>query len=331
MQRIQSIKKTIRLWRNVARDVALAQTIVPYLFSVILASKHYPINYFLSFSGLIGVTLAHLGINMLDDYFDWKKGAVAERKKLIDGGMRARSRKCFYLEQNLITLKQLLAVSLFMCALALLIGIFIAMQIGLSVIIIAFSAGLLGFFYSAPPFRLSYNGLGEIAVGIIFGPLLMIGAYITAGGQFDLPILFSSLMIGLFVLNILHTHCIMDFEPDKKVGRISLAVLLKTPNHAMTAQNFILFFAYAVMGSGIILKVFPLLSLLTFITLPIAIALIKLMKNNNTQKKFWMGPMGNWKNLQEAGLDWFMLRWYLSRNLLSDFVIILMITNLIGL
>jgi 1,4-dihydroxy-2-naphthoate octaprenyltransferase len=35
--------------------------------------------------------------------------------------------------------------------------------------------GLLGFFYSAPPLKLSYRGVGEVATFLAFGPLLVVG------------------------------------------------------------------------------------------------------------------------------------------------------------
>lgn len=46
--------------------------------------------------------------------------------------------------------------------------------------------GVLGlacaYFYNAPPVRLSYRGLGEIAVGICYGPLIACGAYLVQRG-----------------------------------------------------------------------------------------------------------------------------------------------------
>ena len=327
---MNKLTERINFWLHVSRYFSLPQTIIPYILAVVLASKHYKIDCFLSILGLIGVVLAHLGVNILDDYFDWKKGAVEARKKLIDGGMRARSHKCYYLENNSTTLGAILTVALSMCAVAVGIGLFIALKVGVAVLVIAGITGFLGFFYAAPPIRLSYHGLGEIAVGIIFGPLLMAGAYITAGGRIDMPLILASLIVGIFVLNILHTHCIMDFEPDKNVGRISLAVLLKTPQNALIAQKVMLVLVYIIMAIGIIIKAFPPLSILTFLTLPIAFEFIKLMTTEDRQRKYWMGPMENWKNFQKEGLDYFMLRWYLSRNLLTDFIIILGVTYLIG-
>ena len=153
--------KQVNLWLKIGRGYSIPSSVLPYILAVVLATKHCKVNYFLSFLGLIGIALVHLSLNMLDDYFDWKKGAVAEYKKLAEKGIVAVTHKCFYLEQNLTTTKMLLTVALSMDAIACLIGLFIAAKIGLAIIIIAFLTGLMGFFYSAEPFKLSYRGLGE--------------------------------------------------------------------------------------------------------------------------------------------------------------------------
>lgn len=320
------IIEKIKLWVAIGRGYTLPQSIIPYIFAVVLASKQCSVNWFLSLLGLIGVVLVHASVNMLDDYFDWKKGAVEKYKKLLSEGMQARTHKCFYLEQNLTTTKTVLLVALSMDAVACLLGLYIALKVGFSVILIALGAGIMGFFYSAPPVKLSYRGLGELAIGIIFGPLLMAGAYITAGANFDMPILYASLILGLLIANIAHTHAIMDFDSDVEVGKTSLATAFKTRDNAILVQGLIYGFAYLILAVGILTKVYPLASILAFATLPKAFALVKLMKTQEKEKKLWMGIIENWKSLQKEGSDWFMLRLCLSRNIVTDLVLILGIT-----
>lgn len=318
----------INLWLRIGRSYTLLTSIVPYVIAVALAAKSYHINLFLSVLGFVGVVLVHASINMLDDYFDWKKGAVDEYKKLIEQGMLARTHKCFYLEQNLTTLNTVLAVALSMDAIGGLIGLYIATKVGFSVIIIAAVAGIMAFSYSAPPLRFSYRGLGEIAIGIIFGPLLMAGAYITAGGSLDEVILFTSLIIGILVANVAFSHAIMDFDSDKKVGKITLPTALKTKHNAIIGLGVSYLFAYLLTLTGIFLKILPVACILVFITVPKAFSLLKLLKNKDRDKKWWMGVIENWGNLQKEGSDWFMMRLCLSRNIFVDFSIILALTYL---
>lgn len=320
------IVKIIKLWLTIGRGYSIPQTIIAYIFAVVLASKHCSVNYLLSFLGLIGVTIVHLSCNMLDDYFDWQKGAVAQYKELADKGIIAITHKCFYLEQNLTTPKMVLTVALSLDAIASLIGLYIFTKIGVGVIIIAALTALMGFFYSAPPLRLSYRGLGEPVIGIIFGPLLMAGAYITAGANLDKTIVFASIIVGILIANIAHTHAIMDFEADTKVGKKSFPILFKTKDNAILAQLIMYFISYLIMAYGIYTKIFPLATILVFLTLPKAIALFKLMKTADIIKKPWMGAIENWEQIQKEGSEWFMLRFCVSRNIVTDFIIIFAIT-----
>ena len=325
MKKMNIIKK-LNLWRAIARDYTLPQTVIAYVFAVVLASKNYQIDYLLSFLGLIGVLLAHMSVNILDDYFDWKSGAVEEYKKLITAGEQAKTHKCFYLEEGLTSHKSLLIVALSMDAIAALIGLYIVSKVGIGIIVIAVLTGLIGFFYSAPPFRLSYHGLSELAIGIVFGPLLLSGAYMAAGGVVDVTILFSSVIIGIFIANISFVHCIMDYQSDKNVGKTSLATLLKSPQNAIVALTIFYTIAYLLVLIGIYLKIFPFASILTFVIIPINAMFIKLMKNSEKEKKFWMGPLENWDHVIKEGSDWFMLRLCLSRNIAVEFIILLGLT-----
>lgn len=312
----------LKLWFEIGRGFTTPLSVLPYIFAVILAAKHYKIDYLLSILGLVGIFLAHLSVNMLDDYFDWKKGAVEAYKRLAEQGIVPKNNKCFYFTQNLVTPQAVFAVSLSMSTAAFLIGLFIASKVGISVIIIALITALLGFFYSANPIKLSYRGLGEPVIAVIFGPLLMTGAYITAGAHIDKFILIISIITGLLVMNIGYTHAVIDFDSDLKTGKKSFPSLFKTKDNAIFVLALIYTLAYIILAYGVLTKIFPLSVILTFITIPKAFGLVKLMKKPDKEKKFWMGPLENWKQVKEQGSEWFMLRICLSRNIVTDFIII---------
>ena len=72
-----------------------------------------------------------------------------------------------------------------------------------------------------------------------------------------------------------------------------------------------------------------------FILLPMAIYLVNSLnqfvhhKAVDIQLKPWMGPMGEFDKYREVGIDWFMLRWLIARNLVTFFCLILAVVNLI--
>lgn len=321
-----NILAKINLWRAIARDYTLPQTFIAYCFAVVLAAKNYQVDIFLSFLGLIGVLLAHASVNILDDYFDWKSGAVEEYKKLLAAGEQAKTHKCFYLEEGLTSHKSLLVAALSMDVTAGLLGLYIASKVGISVILIALIAAFFGFFYSAPPFKFSCRGMSELIIGIVFGPLLLSGAYIVAGGVIDKTILLSSVIIGILIANISFVHCIMDFKSDQNVGKTSLATLMKSPQNAVKLLSLFYILAYSLLIIGVYLNIFPIATLLALIILPKNVALIKLMRNDDRKKHLWMGYLENWNHVIKDGSEWFMLRLCLSRNLVIDFVFIFGVT-----
>ncbi len=333
-------KRTLKFWIDAARSVALGQSLIPFIAGILLALKHPVASEWFTWPlvalALIGVACAHLGINLLDDYFDYKKGDVTVRQNLIDGGMRARSKKCWYIEEGRATLAETRRAAIVFLAVALAIGILASVLRGPLIPLIVLVGLVLGIEYSGPPLRFSYHGLGELAIGIIFGPLVLVGAYCIASGEFAPVALFAALPTGFLVINIVYTHAIMDFESDKDARRITLAVLLKTKPRALVLLFIIVALVYVCLAVGIIMGAFPLATLACLVTLPLALAFCQSMwlyvykPETSIKPRWWMGPLGNWAAYEAAGMGWFMIRWLTARNLVLFFLFALSVSYLLG-
>jgi hypothetical protein len=59
--------------------------------------------------------------------------------------------------------------------------------------------------------------------------------------------------------------------------------------------------------------------------------MIRFLNNETAEERpeRWLGRMENWQQIKDAKLDWFMVRWYASRNLISGFCIIIAVINII--
>jgi len=326
---------TLRFWIQNARPKALPQSLLPAVLAFCMALRHDGCCIWLGLAAVCGVVAGHLGMNLFDDYFDYKAKNPGFREAMARKGFRARIAKCAYITSGQTGLRQLLRAGLAFGAVALCLGFIIFLYRGMPVLWIALIAVILGLSYSGRPLRLSYHGLGEMLIALQFGPLLMAGVYLSTCGRLDGALLFVSVPVGLLVANIVYTHAIMDYEPDREAGKRTLAVLLASKTRMLVAQALLLFVACASIPCGVALRYLPPLYLLTLITLPMAIALFYLMIAfvRHPAKPFtprlWMGPMGNWKHTQSIGIEWFMIRWMLSRNLLSAFCLILIAISLI--
>jgi 1,4-dihydroxy-2-naphthoate octaprenyltransferase len=326
---------TIKFWLNNARKTALPQSVLPAVLAVCMASRAETFSLSLALLSVLGVASAHLGMNLFDDYFDYKKKGTGIRTELANAGIRARLGKCDYLLSGKATLKELLIAAIVFCTIATSAGIVIAFWRGSGIYLFILSAGFLGISYSGYPFRFSYRGLGEILVGLMFGPLLMTGVYYASTGTLNPAIWAVSIPVGLLVANILFTHSIMDYEPDKRIGKMTLAVLLNNKRLMIAASALFIYLPYICIGVGVLNEYLSLSYLAVFLTLPMAIGLFCLLirftgnRKESVRPRFWMGPMENWERIQAARIDWFMIRWMLSRNLLSFFCLVIIVLSFI--
>ncbi|MEE1272813.1 MAG: prenyltransferase [Bacteroidales bacterium] len=329
--------KKLKVWMQNARKASLAQSMLPAILAVVIAINEAEFNIFLAILAVLGVVSAHLGMNLADDFFDYKVNTAESRKELSRQGIRARIVKYPYLTSNESTLQDLKkAIVLFLLFAAIMGGIILTVRFNWFIVLIAFLTLFLGISYSGFPFKFSYIGLGELVIGIIFGPLLMMGVYIASANRLDSSVVLASIPVGLLVVNILFTHSFIDKKADESANKMTFARLLKTNKANLTASVLFNFIPYLIIVAGVVLKYLHPLYLLIFLVLPRSIWLIKSLfdfaksENANVAKPpKYMGNMGNWEKFQIAGVDWFMARWLGARNILSLFCIVIILVNII--
>lgn len=317
--------RNLKFWIHNSRWVALPQSLMPAVTAVALAATHPGFSIFLSAVSVLGVCMAHLSLNLFDDYFDYKKNQPGVRDTLTRAGMRARTGKCTYLTSGQATVKQLLTASLIFGFIAGLLGVVVFISRGLPVLWVVLITAALGLFYSANPLRLSYRGFGELTIGVIFGPLVVIGIYISACGEFAWKAVFIGAAIGLLVTNIIYTHSMLDLDADRSVGKMTLAGRIKSKERRLTASYLMTLLPYLIFISGTLSGRLSAWYLLVLVSLPLAAALMKSMRafyfapDQPVTRSAWYGPMQMWRMITESKLEWFMVRWYLSRNLVMAF------------
>ena len=137
--------------------------------------------------------------------------------------------------------------------------------------------------YTAGPFPLAYNGLGEVAVAIFMGPAVIVGAYyvmapaVSQARIFELCLI--SLPVAFMVAAILHANNIRDMEADRAVNKRTLAVIFGI-RFARAEFMFLVIGAYIVQLLVIAAGYLPAATLLTLFTLPEALRLIKIFNTS---------------------------------------------------
>lgn len=320
---MNNIWHKLTFWLHNARPVALPQSLLPAVLALGLAASQQPesFNLWLGLIAVLGAELAHLSLNLFDDYFDARKLQSGFRDRLAAAGKQVRTGKTPYLTSGQATLSQLLTVCLAFGAAACLCGLPVLICRGWVILWPVAICAVLGLFYSAPPLRLSYHGLGDVVIGLIFGPLLMLGVYLAACGSLSLYIWPLAIAMGLLVANIGYVHSLLDVAPDRYADKKTLADLLPSAKAKLICCGVLSFGPFAIIEALTIFQVMPTPWLLPLLSMPLAAALyasVKIWLRNPRQsfpRLWWFGPMGNWQSICQRKLDWFMVRWYLARNL----------------
>ena len=335
-----SVIINFKYWYINSRPIALPQSVLPAVSAVAISYAFANIhntefNLILSLLAIIGVAFAHLTSNLLDDYFDYKKLGLDYRREMTHKGIRARIHKCPYLTDGTGTVNQLFAACIIFLGIAVISGSIIWLYRGNTILIFGFITALFMISYSGFPFKFSYYGLGEIVIGIVFGPLLMLGVFYATIGVIYFPIMYFAIPLGLLVVNIIYTHSIIDIEADKEANKKTLAVLIGNKKIMLAVSFIINLLPFIIIAAGVVLNVISVWYLLVFLTLPMAIHLLYLIIQFqiDPQKEFspkpWMGPYEGWNEKVKAGIGWFLIRWMLARNLVTFFGLLITIVSVI--
>lgn len=326
---------TLKFWIKNARDIALPQSILPALLAVSMAAVHPDFSWWSALVALFGVVCAHLGFNLADDYFDYRHNDVEARKKVTAEGFRTHMEKCHYIESGEATPKELLMAMCAFLAVAGVAGGVVWWFRGWPVAVLALAGLLLGISYSGKPLELGYHGLGELVIGVMFGPLLMIGMQFAACGVFDDKIVWVSAAVGLLVTNIVYSHAVLDLKADAQAGKMTFARLLRTRGAMLSFSGLFNLMPFAILIVGVAvgqlhwayLSVLPLLPMSIYLIYSLAAHL-----NDKTipfEPRWWMGPMGNFELYRRHNMDWFLIRWLVARNLVTFFCLVLAVVNVV--
>ena len=325
----------LSFWFKNARPISLPQSLLPALTAVALSIGASEFNWIAAIAAIAGVILLHLAINLLDDWFDYKAGSAEARAKVANEGFRGRMIKYPYLTSGATTHKALLKVTLIMLAAAFAMGLIIIALRGWEILWWVIAGLIIGVSYSGGPLKLGFRGLGESAVFVMFGPIMMTGVYYSITGVLDWKIICLSIAVGLLVTNIVYSHSVLDAIPDMKMGKKTMAHLMGSGKGQIALSAVLNTLPYLIVAAGVFAGQMHPAYLAVFLVFPVSLWLVRSLndfvcgREVPIEPKKWMGPMGDFDKYKEAGIDWFLLRWLTARNIVMFFCTILIIVNLI--
>jgi len=244
----------------------LTATIVPVLIGIAIAATRGSFDLVAAVLTVIGASFVQLAINVSNDVFDTSQGAddANVTPTQFSGGSRV-------IQYGLVSFRQMATLATAFFVAAGLVGLILLATNGSTALLVIGVVGfVVGLGYTAPPLKFVYRGLGEIAVAIGFGPLMLLGAYVvqTRGALAWEPFV-ASVPIALLVALILYVNEIPDRRGDARAGKRTLPVRFSR-EAVVGGYRVAAAAAYVVLVAGVLGGLLPLPALLVLLTIPLA-------------------------------------------------------------
>lgn len=247
-------------WLVVTRAAVLPMTLVSGLVAALLAIGEPGLDWRWLVLALVGITLAHIANNLMNDLFDTQVGT--------DSSNYPRALYAPHPVLAGLVSRKTLVVSILLVNIAdLAILVVLTLARGWPVLAFALAGFVLSVAYTAPPLRLKKHGLGEPDVFVVWGPLMVCGTYYSAVGAVGWDIVLASLPYGLLCTTVLMGKHVDKIPFDEPLGIHTLPVILGE-RRARVATLAMMVGFYVLVAVAVALGVMPWPALLVVLALP---------------------------------------------------------------
>ncbi len=264
------MKNIARDWFLAARPWSFTMTFISVSVGGALAALDGSFSWPFYLFTLFGAVCMHAGCNLVNDYEDVRSG-------VDDPNVPTASYRPHPLMENRLTPAQVRNAAYGLYLIACIIGIYLTYERGLVVLWLGIIGVIAGIAYTAPPFSYKYKGLGEFSVFLMWGPLMVTGAYYVQRQAVSPEAILISIPFGALVALVLLANNIRDIPYDRSKGIHTLAILLGE-RHGITLYLGLIVAAYIAVAVMSVLGPLKPWSLLVLLSLPLAVKLLKQMK-----------------------------------------------------
>ena len=233
----------------------------------------------LTFAGVISL---HASVDLLNDYWDFKRGIDTKTKRTkMSGGTGV-------LPEGLLKPKSVYLAGIGFLILGSIIGIYFVIIFGITIGVILGFAILSVYFYST---KIVNWGLAEVFV-TIKGTLIVIGTFFIQSQGIDDFTIFAGIVVGLLSSLVLFVTSIPDHDIDKEKGRRTLIIIFGKSN---TVKTFLIFpiLTYGVIIFGVMTGLFPVYSLIVLLAKPFLILAMWHLKDSEKSENMLISSMTN--------------------------------------
>jgi 1,4-dihydroxy-2-naphthoate octaprenyltransferase len=216
-------RQSLAVWWRALRFHYVPPSFLPAILGSVIAwatTGKFFLGYYLVV--VFAVTLNHVALNMTDDYFDFKHSVDRARHRegnpysggsgLLTGGIMKPSHM-----RRAFTVLYLLVIAA---------GVYLTAARGWQVLLFGLVGMASAYFYTAPPLRYGYHGLGEVSQLVNFSLVIGLGAFFVQARSLSWEAVFGVLPLGFMMFSMITINEIPDAENDREGGKRTLVVRL---------------------------------------------------------------------------------------------------------
>ena len=248
----------------------------PASIAPVLFGATYALGYEIKFSilkfilFLLACMLIQAATNLFNEYYDYKYGLDKIDSEGISGSI---------VKGNLSP-REVMVGALILYSLAFILGLILTFMTSLYVLLVGLVCMLAGYFYTGGKYPIAYSPFGEVVSGFFMGTIIIALSFYFQTEYVNADIIVVSLPLFIMIGAILLANNIRDLDNDKESGRRTYAILVGRNNAIKTmAISFIVVYLLNVLF--VVTKYASWWNLLVFVTIPLAIKIIKGFSENN--------------------------------------------------
>jgi len=256
-----AIKDSIKIWADQIRVPFLILSVLLVLLGGATAFNDGQFKGLVFVLCMIGVTLAHVAVNLFNEFSDYQTGIDTHTKRTPFSGGTGN------LQKGLTTPRAVRSAAIGTLLAALLIGIYLTFISSWILMIFIVTGGLAAVFYTT---HLSRWMLGELAAGICLGTFVVLGTYYAQASTLSASVVWASIPSGILTALLLLLNELPDLEADIRGGRRHLVIVMGRKK-AAALYTIALGITYLIIIAGVIFSSLPGTTLLALLTLPLAV------------------------------------------------------------
>jgi len=249
------------------RPWSFTMSVVSVTVGTLLAAADGPVSYLWYGLTVLGIVTFHASANVINDYFD-------TRYAVDQPDSPTAKYRPHPILSGMLTPRQVLLEAVVLLLVTAVVGFAAAFFRSYHILWIGFVGLLTCVFYTAGPVKFKYRAFGELAVFMMWGPLMVEGAYAVQRQALSVKAIYVSVPFGLLVALVLFANNFRDtaYDARRDVKTISILVGRKNSHHLFTLM---IMAAYLYVMGMIAVGLMSLWGLLILLSVPQGIKLVK--------------------------------------------------------